>query len=130
LEAARTHPLQVASGPVLVVEDDLEIRAALEYALIDEGFDVVTTTNGQEALDYLQQSSNLPFVILLDLRMPVMDGREFLAMRASEPLLADIPVIVLTADFASARTVPTGASSLLIKPFGLERLLEEISRHR
>ena len=110
---------------LLIVEDDVEIRSTMEELLLDEGFDVVTAGNGQEALDHLRGTRHLPFAILLDLRMPVMDGRTFLSRRAAEPAWAGIPVIVLTADHASCRVV--GASSVLIKPFPLDRLLQELS---
>jgi CheY-like chemotaxis protein len=126
VQAAETTDLGRGLGRVLVVDDDAEIRSALKGALIDEGFEVATASNGRDALDHLRQGSGLPFVILLDLRMPVMDGRAFLAARASDPVLAVIPVIVLTADLASHQVA--GASSVLIKPFGLERLLREMSR--
>jgi CheY-like chemotaxis protein len=114
-----------AAARVLVVEDDVEIRLTLAAALVDEGFDVVTTPHGQAALDYLRACLLRPSVILLDLRMPIMDGRSFLEARALEPGLADIPVIVLTADYASGH-VP-GASCVLIKPFVFDRLLERMS---
>jgi CheY-like chemotaxis protein len=114
-----------AAARVLIVEDDVEIRSTMKDLLLDEGFDVVTAGNGQEALDHLRGTSRLPFAILLDLRMPVMDGRTFLSRRAAEPALAEIPVIVLTADYASGRVA--GASSVLIKPFPLDRLLRELS---
>jgi CheY-like chemotaxis protein len=113
---------------VLVVEDDHDIRSSLEMALGDEGYDVVTASNGQDALDCLRCTAVLPFVILLDMRMPVMDGRMFLAARTREPALADIPVIVLTAD-GSSRYVP-GATLVMTKPFGLDALLDELIRLR
>jgi CheY-like chemotaxis protein len=114
-----------AARHVLIVDDDVEIRRALATALAEEGFEVVTARDGRAALDYLTGCLVRPFVILLDLRMPIMDGRAFLAARAIDKTLADIPVIVLTADHASGH-VP-GASSVLIKPFGLDGLLQQLS---
>jgi CheY-like chemotaxis protein len=114
-----------AARPVLIVDDDVEIRRALATALAEEGFEVVAVCDGRAALDYLKGCLVHPFVILLDLRMPVMDGRAFLAARALDGSLTDIPVIVLTADYASG-TVP-GASAVLLKPFGLDGLLQRLS---
>jgi CheY-like chemotaxis protein len=114
-----------AARPVLIVDDDVDIRRTLATALIEEGFEVVTACDGRAALDYLKGCVFRPFVILLDLRMPIMDGRAFLAARALDGTLTDIPVIVLTADNASGTVA--GASSVLLKPFGLDGLLERLS---
>ena len=61
-------------GGILVVDDDPDIRDSLREVLEDEGYDVASVGNGREALDYLKQASPRPWVILLDLMMPVMDG--------------------------------------------------------
>ena len=61
-------------GPVLVVDDDLDIREALAQILEDRGFEVITAANGQEALALLRSLKVCPALILLDLMMPIMDG--------------------------------------------------------
>src|SRR4051812_46327475 len=65
------------SAKILIVEDDVDIRDSLRQLLEDEGFSVLTAGNGREGLERLKSMSQ-PCLILLDLLMPVMDGREFL----------------------------------------------------
>jgi CheY-like chemotaxis protein len=81
---------------VLVVEDDHAIRESLTELLEDEGYQVAKATNGQEALEVLARVGP-PCVILLDLMMPVMDGYEFMGRKTADPVLASIPVVVITA---------------------------------
>ena len=80
--------------PVLVVDDDVDSRTLLEMALSEEGYSVLLACNGAEALRLARQSH--PRVILLDLAMPVMDGVAFRTALLDDPVLAEIPVIVLT----------------------------------
>src|SRR5262245_56142664 len=82
---------------VLIVEDDADLREMMAQILTMEGFDSATATNGREALEYLSHSSDIPQLILLDLMMPVMDGWEFQRQRRRDPVLADVPVVVLSA---------------------------------
>jgi CheY-like chemotaxis protein len=64
------------AGPVLIVDDDLDIREILAEALADLGFEVVTAAHGRDALTMLGRMAVLPSAILLDLMMPVMDGTD------------------------------------------------------
>ena len=82
--------------PVLIVEDDEDLREMMAQLLTLEGFQTATVANGQEALAYLHASAR-PEVILLDLMMPVMDGWEFRRRQQADPDLAGVPVIVLSA---------------------------------
>ena len=84
------------SRGILLVEDDEDIRETLREFLEDEGYEVTAASNGQEALDRLQPSADLPCFVLLDLMMPVMDGWTFLERIASDSRLARLPVIVST----------------------------------
>jgi len=84
-----------ASGHLLVVEDDADMRALWLRNLAKDGYSVETATNGRDAL--LQVTAKRPAAILLDLMMPEMDGFEFLARLRSTPEGARIPVIVVTA---------------------------------
>ena len=114
-------------GVVMVVEDDEGIRAALGQALMEEGYQVVTAENGRQALDALE-TGPLPSVILLDLMMPVMDGRAFLQARAADARLADIPVVIITADTRAAQDASTlDAQAILAKPLSLQSLLETVA---
>ncbi|HYF50788.1 MAG TPA: response regulator [Planctomycetota bacterium] len=114
---------------VLIVEDDLDIRDVLTQVLEYEGYEVATAGNGREALDYLR-SHPKPGLILLDLMMPVMDGWQFRAEQQKTPELANIPVVILSADgnaYQKASTVR--AAGFLKKPVELETLLETVGRN-
>ena len=116
------------SAPVLVVEDDLDIRETLADALADSGFRVAQASNGRDALALLREARPLPCIILLDLMMPVMDGREFRAQQLRDPELAKIPVIVLSAyRDVEANVSGMNVSGFLRKPPDLDELLRTIS---
>lgn len=85
------------SRSILIVDDDEDFRHTLVDGLSYEGLDVHTVGNGQEALDWLASHPGQVFTIVLDIMMPVMDGRTFLERRALDARLASIPVVVLTA---------------------------------
>jgi CheY-like chemotaxis protein len=113
---------------VLVVEDDRDVREALEALLGEERFIVRTARHGREALDRLLAGLR-PSAILLDLRMPVMDGFEFCARKVADPALAPIPVVVISADHgAAARIAPLCAAAYLPKPIDVDALLGILER--
>jgi CheY-like chemotaxis protein len=115
---------------ILVVEDDPDIRFGLAVLLEDEGYEVVTAANGREALAQLHAMPVAPCVILLDLMMPDMDGWEFRAEQRREPLLASIPVIVLSAAAdLPTRTAKLGVAGVMQKPIHVGELLKTIKRH-
>ena len=82
--------------PILIVEDDEDLREMMAQLLALEGFKAETAANGREALAYLALGDR-PDVILLDLMMPVMDGWEFRRQQVTDPALAAVPVVVLSA---------------------------------
>lgn len=109
---------------ILLVEDNDDIRDTLEEILIQEGFQVATATNGLEALDVLAHDP-LPCLILLDLRMPVMDGVSFRLHQLRDPRIREVPVVVLTAANEDHREAALlGACGHLRKPIDLDVLLE------
>lgn len=83
---------------VLVVDDDEDLRELVGEALVDKGIAVHFAANGRQAIEWLRRHEESPCVILLDLRMPVMDGREFLRVRDSDPVLSRVPVLVSTSE--------------------------------
>jgi len=113
-------------GRLLVVDDDVELRASLADVLRDAGFAVLEAANGKDALTLLR-SEPPPDAILLDLMMPVMDGWEFRAAQKREPSLARTPVVVMTAD-GSPHAEAVDAALLVRKPFDLRTLLDGVDR--
>lgn len=110
---------------LLLVEDDPDIRDALAELLQEEGFAVATASNGREGLDRLAEVER-PCLILLDIDMPVMDGREFMAQVRADPELRDCTVLIVTATRGAS---PLGADGLLKKPFDIEELLGAVERY-
>ena len=119
----------VTPRTVLLIDDDAAIRDALTELLVDEGFVVHCTVNGREALDWLHQAADPPDAILLDLMMPVMDGRTLLRHRKAEPLLRRIPLLVFSADrTCSDLADDPDIDGILSKPVVVEDLLDAIDR--
>lgn len=116
-----------ARRPILVVDDDPEILAMLRDFLEGEGLAVRTASNGAEALDALDDIA--PSLILLDMRMPVLDGWGF-AARFRERQLT-FPIVVMTAAESARRWAQEiGATGYIAKPFDVDELLQTIERHR
>jgi two-component system, chemotaxis family, chemotaxis protein CheY len=116
----------MASGLILVVDDEEAIREILKLSLSMEGFTVEVAANGQEALDLL--SNNLPAqIILLDLMMPIMDGWNFLKQKSQIEKIREIPVIILSA-FADKAKAPDVIANMS-KPFNFDDLLGVITRN-
>jgi CheY-like chemotaxis protein len=113
--------------PVLVVDDDPDIRETLREVLEAEGHAVITAPNGRAALAALAKGIR-PSLILLDLMMPGMSGWELLALLREDRAFADVPVAVLSA--AGGRTSPPGATHFLRKPIELEALLDLVNDPR
>ncbi len=110
---------------VLIVDDDPDLLDVTSFVIENEGMAVETARNGEEALELIG-SGRLPALVLLDLMMPVMNGWEFLAAVANDPLLKPLPVVVLTA--AEHAEVP-GALEVLSKPMDLKELLRVVERY-
>jgi len=107
---------------VLVVDDDPSLRATLCDAIFDQGFGTLAAADGLEALQILRSSDQpRPAIIVLDIRMPKMDGLQFLQEQKRDPRLAGIPVIIIAAD----RSKVDGAL-VLRKPLDLTKLLNSI----
>ena len=117
----------MAQKTVLLAEDDLEIRDILQDLLEAEGYDVVPASHGRQALEFLQgargNNDKLPDLVVLDLMMPLVDGHQVLDTMKSDPVLAPIPVVVLS---AVARERPIGAAAFLRKPIPLQKFFDTI----
>jgi CheY-like chemotaxis protein len=116
------------SRTVLVVDDDPGVLEVLELALSAEGYDVVVARNGREALDCAD--STLPNLILVDLMMPIMDGRQFIREARQSSRLERTPVIVLSASRNLEQTASAlGVEAVVSKPFNLHELLTLVASH-
>lgn len=112
---------------ILVVDDDFEILELVELSLTADGFEVITTGSGAEALAKVKQDA--PDLILLDLMMPQMDGYEVMNRLKADMILSDIPVIMLTARAQvddKVKGLSTGADDYITKPFDLGELTARI----
>ncbi len=111
---------------VLVVDDDPDIGEFVSLALSDQGYDVVTAPNGEAAL--LSIDEHPPRLIVLDMRMPVMDGWEFTHRYRQRPG-PHAPILVFTAARnAAERASEIEADAYLAKPFSLDELLALVER--
>lgn len=108
--------------PLLVVDDDQEIRSALGEALEDAGYTVHSARHGADALAVLR-SIPPPAAILLDLFMPEMNGWRFVDQLKHLPDLAHIPIVVITA-VGPYWGPPAPPERVLRKPFQTEQLLK------
>jgi CheY-like chemotaxis protein len=116
----------VLTRGVLVVDDDASTRQTLRALLEEEDFEVACAADGQDALDYLAEAGP-PALILLDLAMPVLDGRQFRERQRRDPRLAAVPVILLSGERDVARTAAAlGVSLFFRKPVELGRLLDAV----
>src|SRR4051812_7712234 len=112
---------------VLVVDDDEDLLATMEDLLRLRGYNVVTAANGQEALARVDE--RLPELILLDMRMPVMDGWQFVsAFRLAHQVPTPI-VVVTAAPDAQSRAQQVEANAWLSKPFDVKDLFATIERY-
>jgi CheY-like chemotaxis protein len=110
---------------VLIVEDDPDIRLAISSLLEEDGYRVMAKADGAEGLAWLLEAAALPCLMLLDLRMPVMDGTSLLNEVRATPSLKALPVCVLSADPAPP---PTGADHVLQKPVTAASLMRIVQR--
>lgn len=116
-----------ASRPrVLVIDDDDEVCEVLREALTDEGFAVATVPHGAAALDLVKHHQ--PAVIILDLRMPIMDGWSFAEQyrRTAKPAASLILLSAIRDLDEAAKRI--GATAWIAKPFELEEVVQKIER--
>ena len=111
---------------VLVVDDNRAVRDTTAALLELEGYAVTVAANGREALDFLN-TAGVPFAILLDLRMPILNGWEFHTQLRQTPSLAEVPIILISAE----GDLPTIARELGVaghfrKPFVIDQLIDSL----
>jgi CheY-like chemotaxis protein len=108
---------------ILVVDDDPLLRGAMKMVLEWEGYHPRCAANGQEALNLLRDGEK-PSLILLDMKMPVLDGREFRERQKACPEISDIPVVVIS----GVDPFFLDAAGHIKKPFEPQELLEGVRR--
>lgn len=113
--------------PIMVIEDDDDIRELLKDVLEGEGYHLVTAANGAEGLDILSQIPK-PCVILLDMMMPVMDGWTFSEETKKNLQYKNIPLLAITA-FADKLAPKDRFYGVLKKPLRMDLLLDLIRHH-
>jgi two-component system, chemotaxis family, chemotaxis protein CheY len=114
---------------ILVIDDDATVRAYVDMALEEIGHEVLAAEHGAAALTLLDAQAAMPDVILLDMRMPKMDGWEFARLYQARPG-PKVPIVVMTAaQDAAGRAAQIHADSYLAKPFDLDDLYDCVARH-
>ncbi|MGE0444974.1 MAG: response regulator [Vicinamibacterales bacterium] len=114
--------------PILVVDDEADIRDLLGTVLRLHGYQVVEARNGVEA--YNVARAERPALILLDLMMPVMSGVEFRRAQLANPDIRKIPVIVISAHHDVKREVHAmKVVAFLVKPLDIEMLEQVVNKH-
>jgi CheY-like chemotaxis protein len=115
-------------GNILVIDDDDDTRTCVMAVLEEEGYSVLGSNNGLEALEILNGTYS-PDLVLLDLMMPVMSGWELLEELAKAPKLSGLPVVVFT---AAGDPVPRNATltkPIVRKPIDIDLLLRLVNEY-
>jgi DNA-binding response OmpR family regulator len=112
---------------ILIAEDERDIRELLDFTLRYNGYEVIAASNGEEALELIQRE--MPDLILLDVRMPRIDGYEVCKALKAEPTTSSIPVVFLSAKGQEAEVeagMQLGAEAYILKPFSPNELASRV----
>lgn len=109
---------------VLIVDDDEGVRRLMRLLLETSGYETMSASNGSEALEQMRQ--HRPCLVLLDMKMPVMDGFEFRRQQIADPALAHIPVVCLTAHYEPEQIGLQLGLACLQKPPHFPQILEAV----
>ena len=112
---------------VMIADDDVGIVQLLSLMLKQEGYEVCSTLNGATLLDI---DKEFPDLILLDISMPGVDGRDICKSLKQKELTKNIPIVMISASDDVERSVmDAGANDFLAKPFDIKDLLKKIEKH-
>jgi response regulator RpfG family c-di-GMP phosphodiesterase len=117
------------AGNILVVDDDTKVLEILQKSLANKGHEVSVARDAEEALDHYKQST--PDMVVLDIMLPDMDGRDLLKIMRSVPGLRDIPALFLSANSdpeVMVSTLQSGADDFLVKPFSLQEFNAKVTK--
>ncbi len=120
----------MATGSVLVVDDEPNIALSLEYLMKGQGFDVRVARDGEAALEALRE--RLPNVMLLDVMLPKRDGYEVCQTVRANPEWKDIRIIMLTARgraIEQEKGLALGADDYITKPFSTREVIERVRQY-
>jgi DNA-binding response OmpR family regulator len=112
---------------ILIAEDERDIRDLVAFTLRFAGHEVLTATNGEEAIELVAQMS--PDLVIMDVRMPRMTGYEACRALKANPDLKDIPVVFLSAKGQESEIqqgLEAGAEEYLLKPFAPDQLTNRV----
>jgi two-component system response regulator AtoC len=117
----------VAQKSILVADDDASIRSLLKQLLADEGFAVLEASTGIEVVDKVKESS--PDLVIMDVRMPELDGIEALArLKSTNPKTAVLIMTAFGSSNAAIRAMELGAFDYITKPFELDKISHSVKR--
>jgi DNA-binding response OmpR family regulator len=112
---------------ILVAEDERDIRDLITFTLTFAGYEVIGAANGEEAIEMALAAN--PDLILMDVRMPRMDGYAACVKMKAEESIKDIPVVFLSAKGQEAEVntgLQAGAAEYILKPFSPDQLIERV----
>jgi CheY-like chemotaxis protein len=119
----------VQSKHILIVDDSLDSQEYLKEYLESNGYTTDCMSNGEEALNFLHSTDKMPQTILLDLYMPVMNGFDFRKQQQNDPILKDIPVVIMSGEEDQAFIREKTHTEVLKKPFSVADLLNSLERN-
>ncbi len=131
LEKIMNQSFSPSPAHIMIVDDNKMMRSFLNSFLTKKGYRVSTAVDGIQALNQLRKG-NYPDLIITDIRMPGLDGMEFLDRLKASPLLGEIPVIILSGQDSSESRITClekGAVDVLTKPFNPMELDLRLKRH-
>jgi DNA-binding response OmpR family regulator len=119
-------------GPkkILIVDDEVDLVETVRFPLEMEGFNVLVSYNGEDALN--QARKEKPDLILLDLMLPKLDGYKVCRLLKFDERYKNIPILMLTAktqEKDKALGMETGANEYITKPFDLDKLVEKVKTY-
>lgn len=120
------------NGTIIVVDDSPTVVKFVSLSLKKLGHDIVTATDGMDALEKMSHLTDVVCLVITDLNMPNLDGYGFIETLRENPNYKDTPIIILSSEEGSderEKGLSAGASSYLVKPFNPAILLQEVSQY-
>jgi DNA-binding response OmpR family regulator len=125
ISSLENHPTKSATRTILIVDDDRSVADTFARILKLEGFEVATAMSAEAGMEIAD--SVAPDAIILDMRMPITNGLQFLRLIRTKPHLVEVPVAIVTGDYFLADAIQNElrslGASIRFKPMYLEDLL-------